>query len=188
MTTRPPLALVGALALSTACAGLQPQVADLPLPDQRLASIGSLGARSNFEIRTLYSAPEQPPPADQPAPARKRAVTPILFTLGVIGAAVLGGAAIGTGAASFGLRRKLDNSYFDDGGLSLDEYTRIKTNGERLSDATWGLGLASFAFAAMALISYAVDWQRCGPLAPKRRRIAAPAGRCEEFGGRSGPQ
>lgn len=186
MTTRPPLALVGALVLSTACAGLQPQVADLPLPDQRLASIGNLGARSNFEIRTLYSAPEQPPPADSP-PARKRAVTPILFTLGVIGASLLGGAAVATGAASYGLRRKLDNSYFNDG-LSYDDYDRLKTNGENLSDATWGLGLGAVAFAAMALISYAVDWQRCGPLAPKRRRVTAPAGRCEEFGGRSGPQ
>lgn len=187
MTTRPPLALAGVLALSTACAGVQPQVADLPLPDRRLASIGSLGARSNFEIRTLYAAPEQPPPADAPPPARKRAVTPILFTIGVIGASLLGGSAVATGAASYGLRRKLDNSYFD-GGLSLDDYDRIKTNGERLSDATWGLGIGAFAFAAMALISYAVDWQRCGPLAPKRRRVTAPAGRCEEFGGRSGPQ
>ncbi|MCY1011954.1 hypothetical protein OV079_41710 [Nannocystis pusilla] len=33
----------------------------------------------------------------------------------------------------------------------------------------------------MALISYSVDWSRCGPLAPKRRRDTAPRGRCEEF-------
>lgn len=184
MTTRP-LALVGLLALSTACAGVQPQLT--ALPDQRLASLGNLGARSSFEIRTLYAAPEAPPPADAPPKPRKRAVTPILFTIGVVGASLLGAGAFSTGVASYGLRRRLDNSYFD-GGLSYDEYDRINTNGERLSDATWGLGISAFAFAAMALIAYSVDWQRCGPLAPKRRRVAAPPGRCEEFGGTSGPQ
>ena len=186
MTTRPPFALALALAVSTGCAGVQPQIVELP--DQRLASIGNLGARSNFEMRTLYSAPEQPPPpADTAPPARKRAVTPILSTIGVIGAAALGAGAVTTGAVSYGLRRKIDNAYFGDG-LSYDEYAKLKTRGENLSDATWALSLGAFAFAAMALISYAVDWQRCGPLAPKRRRVTAPAGRCEEFGGRSGPQ
>lgn len=186
MTTRPPLALALTLAAATGCASVQPQIVDLP--DQRLASIGNLSARSNFEIRTLYAAPEQPPPqTDAAPPARKRAVTPILFTIGVIGASVLGASAVTTGAVSFGLRRKIDDAYFN-GGLSYDEFDRFKTRGERLSDATWGLSLGAFAFAAMALISYAVDWNRCGPLAPKRRRVTAPAGRCEEFGGRSGPQ
>ena len=63
----------------------------------------------------------------------------------------------------------------------FDEYDTIVDRGDRLSKATWGLGLTAFAFAAMALISYSVDWSRCGPLAPKRRRDTAPIGRCEEY-------
>lgn len=169
--------LVGAVALTTACATT---TVDLPQPDRRLASLGNLGARSNFEIRTLYAAQDPAPaPADQKS-ERRRAVTPVLFYLGVTVAALAGGATIATGTASYGLRRKLDDNYFKDG-FTYDEYNRTVERGDRLSKAAWGLGFTAVAFAAMALISYSVDWSRCGPLAPKRRRDTAPAGRCEEF-------
>lgn len=175
MTTRPrPLALAGALALASACAVAPVEV---QVPDHRLASLGNLGARSSFELRTLYAA--QAPAPDQPA-ARRRPVTPILFYTGVILATLTGAGAVATGAASFGLRRKLDNAYFDDG-LTYDQYNTIADRGDRLSKATWGLAFLSAGFAAMALISYSIDWSRCGPLAPKRRRETAPRGRCEEF-------
>lgn len=176
MTTRPrPLALVGALAVASACA-VAP--VEIPTSDVRLASLGNLGNRSAFELRTLYAA--QAPAADQPS-ARRRPVTPILFYTGVVLATLTGATAIATGAASFGLRRKLDNAYFEGGGLTMAEYDRIDDRGTALGKATWGLAFLSAGFAGMALISYAVDWSRCGPLAPKRRRETAPRGRCEEF-------
>jgi hypothetical protein len=169
--------LGAALALSTACATT---TADLPQPDRRLASIGNLGTRSNFEIRTLYAAQDPAPPVRDQSSRRRRPVTPVLFYLGVTVAALAGGAAIATSAASYGLRRKLDDNYFENG-FDYDEYNRTVDNGNRLSKASWGLGFTAFAFAAMALIAYSVDWSRCGPLAPKRRRDTAPRGRCEEF-------
>lgn len=174
-----PLAVAGALVLATACTSAQ---VELPAPDRRLASIGNLGTHSNFEIRTLYAVQDPapaPPPRDQPR-ARKRAATPILFYLGVTMAALAGGGAIGTAAASYGLRRKLDDNYFENG-FDYDEYNRTVERGDRLSKAAWGLGITAVGFAAMALIAYSVDWARCGPLAPKRRRDTAPAGRCEEY-------
>lgn len=187
MTTRPPhdpagrkrpLLVAGALAVATACSTAQ---VELPAPDRRLASIGNLGTRSSFEIRTLYAAQDPTPePARDDRRARKRPVTPILFYLGVTMAALAGGASIGTAAASYGLRRKLDDNYFEDG-FDYDEYNRTVEHGDRLSKAAWGLGFTAVGFAAMALISYSVDWARCGPLAPKRRRDTAPRGRCEEY-------
>lgn len=184
MTKQPPhhvgrRLLVAAVALSTACATA---TAELPQPDRRLASIGNVGTRSNFEIRTLYSMqdPSPAPPVRDQQSGRRRPVTPILFYLGITMAALAGGGAIATGAASYGLRRRLDDNYFQDG-FNYDDYNRTVENGDRLTKATWGLGFTAFAFAAMALISYSVDWARCGPLAPKRRRDTAPRGRCEEF-------
>jgi hypothetical protein len=177
MTTRPrPLALAGALALASACA-VAP--VELPTPDARLASLGNLGNRSAFELRTLYAAQAPAAGTDQPA-ARRRPVTPILFYTGVVLATLTGATAIATGSASFGLRRKLDNAYFDQG-LTYDEYDRLADRGAGLARATWGLAFLTAGFAAMALISYSVDWSRCGPLAPKRRRDTAPRGRCDEF-------
>ena len=174
MSTRPahvPLAL--ALALTSACASVPTSA----VTDQRLLAVGNLGARSSYEIRTLYAAPE---PAPAPAPAtRKRPVTPILFYLGVSVAALAGAAAIGTAIGSAVTRRQLDDAYFTDG-LTMPEYDAIVQRGDRLSNAAWGLGLTSFAFASMALISYSVDWARCGPLAPARRRATAPPGRCQD--------
>ncbi|WAS93228.1 hypothetical protein [Nannocystis punicea] len=169
---------VAALALSTACATT---TADLPQPDRRLASIGNLGTRSNFEIRTLYAVQDPaPPPADDRSSKRRRPVTPILFYLGISMAVAAGVGTIATSFASYGLRRKLDDGYFEDG-FGYDDYDRTVETGNRLSKASWGLGMTAVAFAAMALISYSVDWARCGPLAPKRRRDTAPRGRCEEY-------
>lgn len=173
MTTRPhhtPLAL--ALALTTACASAptEPRVTD-----QRLLAVGNVGARSHYEIRTLYAATD---PAPAPA-AKKRPITPILFYLGVSVAAVTGAAALGTAIGSSITRRQIDDSYFDEG-LTLERYDALKTRGERLDSATWGLGITAFAFAALALITYSVDWARCGPVAPARRRATAPPGRCAD--------
>ena len=66
--------LVGAVALTTACATT---TVDLPQPDRRLASLGNLGTRSNFEIRTLYAAQDPapaPPPRDQKSERRRAEV------------------------------------------------------------------------------------------------------------------
>lgn len=173
MTTRShhaPLAV--ALALVTACASAPPAPR---VTDQRLLALGNLGARSNYEIRTLYAATD---PAPAPA-AKKRPITPILFYLGVSVAAVTGAAALGTAIGSSVTRRQIDNGYFGEG-LSYPGYDDLKTRGERLDDATWGLGITAFAFAALALITYSIDWSRCGPLAPARRRATAPPGRCPD--------
>lgn len=174
-----PVLLAGVLALSSACAAAP---LELPAPDHRLAAIGNLGARSNFEIRTLYAVQEAaPPPSDAPPKsAKRRQATPVLFYLGIVVAALAGGSAIGTSVASYGLRRKLDDNYFNDG-FTYDEYNRTVETGDRLSKASWGLGFTAVGFAAMALIAYSVDWSRCGPLAPKRRRDTAPPGRCEQY-------
>ena len=175
-----PVLLAGVLALSSACAAAP---LELPAPDRRLASIGNLGTRSSFEIRTLHAAPDPAAPRDAgktKVRAKRRQATPVLFYLGIVVAALAGGSAIATSAASFGLRRKLDNNYFTDG-FTTEEYGRTVTNGDRLSKASFGLGFTAAAFAGMALIAYSVDWSRCGPLAPKRRRDAAPAGRCEAY-------
>lgn len=182
MTMRPlQTLLVGALALTTACAGVTAPELREPALDHRLASIGNIGARSNFEIRTLYAAPEapQPAPAEPQSDTRKRRGTTALFFLGLGVAAIAGASAIGTGVAAAAARRDLDSAYFDEA-LSFDDFNARVDRGERLDRATKGLAALGGIGLATALLSYGIDWIRCGPLAPKRRRATAPAGRCRD--------
>jgi len=175
----PTIALGAVLSLTTACAGLSPQTG-MRL-DPRLASldIGNMGARNSYELRNaspIAGRADASAPVDDSRPRERKPVTPILFWLG-IGLTVVGGVGtIGTAAAGYGTQRQISGDLRET--LSADEFHTLERRGEALNKATIAGAVITVIGAVLALTTYGVDYTRCGPLAPKRRRATAPAGRC----------
>jgi|GEM_PF-4715205 len=119
------------------------------------------GPQSGFEARNRI------PPADDRR-ARSDKVTPALFWTG-IALGIVGVVGVTT-FVSLGVTtsREIDQGY--SGGLTHMEFDDLEDRGalyNTLAKAAAGIGAIGFA---TSLIVYAVDWTRCGPLAPKRRR------------------
>lgn len=170
--------LVAALSLSTACAGLEPQPVRL---DARLASlnIGNMGVRNSYELRNatpIAGRATETAPVDDTRPRERRPITPVLFWLGIGLTAVGGVSTIGTAAGGYATQRQLSDDYR--GSASTDEIQTLERRGSALNKATIASVVVTVVGAVLALTSYGVDYTRCGPLAPKRRRQTAPPGRC----------
>ncbi len=173
------IALGVVLSLSTACAGLQPQASTRL--DPRLASlnIGNIGVRNSYELRNASPVAGREAanmPVDDTRPRERRPVTPVLFWLGIGLTAVGGAGTIGTAAAGYGTQRQISGDYR--GSASAEEVQTLERRGDALNKATIAGVVITVIGAVMALTSYGVDYTRCGPLAPKRRRATAPPGRC----------
>jgi hypothetical protein len=97
-------------------------------------------------------------------------VTPPLFWTG-IGLGTVGAVgAIGFGVAGLMAKNDLNNAYYDGSGLTRSEQERLVERGETFNTMTYTFVAVSVIGYALALVAYAVDWNRCGPLAEKRRR------------------
>lgn len=160
--------LVAALALSTACATFEAPSAPRVI-DARL-NVGNMGTRNAFELRNQPSEPRQTDAKP------RRPVTPILYWLGIGMLAVGGATAIGTGAAGYATKRQLKNGY--DGSLTAEDTRTLETRGEGLNKAMIAGAVVGIIGAALAITTFGIDYTRCGPVAPKRRRQNAPPGRC----------
>lgn len=172
------IALGAVLSLSTACAGLQPQASTRL--DPRLASlnIGNIGVRNGYELRNAspVAGRDATMPVDDARPRERRPVTPVLFWLGIGLTAVGGAGTIGTAAAGYGTQRQISSDYR--GSATAEELHTLERRGAALNKATIASLVVTVIGAVLALTSYGVDYTRCGPLAPKRRRATAPPGRC----------
>ncbi|MBK7826174.1 hypothetical protein [Nannocystis sp.] len=179
-------ALAALLSLTCACASLQP-AAQIHI-DPRL-NIGNMSERNGFELRTAAAlaarasasstTPNAGPNAGpDAAPSSRRPVTPILFWLGIGLAAVGGVGTIGTASAGFATQRQISNGYRD--GANVSDIHDLEDRGDKLNKASIAGAAIAVIGAVLALTSYGVDYTRCGPLAPKRRRANAPPGRCAD--------
>jgi len=96
-------------------------------------------------------------------------VTPALFWtgigLGTIGA--VGGIAFGV--TGFVTKNQLNDAYADGSGLTAAEHDRIVKNGELYNTLAISFSALAVLGYSLALITYGVDWNRCGPLVEKRR-------------------
>ena len=105
----------------------------------------------------------------------KKPVTPPLFWsgigLGTIGA--VGG--IACGVTGFVTKNQLNDAYYDGTGLTVDEQARLVRNGELYNTLAITFSALAVVGYALAIVTYGVDWNRCGPLAEKKRR-------CQELG------
>lgn len=173
--TRPlTTSLVALLTLSTACAGFAPQTG--VTIDPRL-NVGNMGARNSYELRNgLVARADADSTTPDSGPRERRPVTPVLFWLG-IGMTIVGGVStIGTASAGYATQRQIADGL--SGSLTTDELSRLNKRGDSLNKASIAGAAITVIGAILALTSYGVDYTRCGPLAPKRRRATAPAGRC----------
>lgn len=169
--------LAGLLSLTTACAGLQPP-SQLHI-DPRL-NVGNMGERSDFELRTEAAMAARAGQSSAPdtQPGARKPVTPVLFWLGIGMVAVGGVGTIGTASAGYATQRQLSNGYRDT--ATASEVQDLEKRGANLNKASIAGAVIAVVGAVLALTSYGVDYTRCGPLAPQRRRATAPPGRCAD--------
>lgn len=156
-----PLAALG-LCLTTACATFEAP-APTRITDGRLGFVPTLRATTALE--------NQEPAREAPSEATgktDKGPTRALFIAGIIVGAIGAAGMISMSAASYGLDRKLDRGYED--GITRDEAETIAERGDAMNTGaivSASVGLAGFL---TAITVYGVDYTRCGPLAPKRRR------------------
>lgn len=166
--------LAATLSLTTACASLQPSP-QIHI-DPRL-NVGNMGERSDFELRTEAAlAARAAATSTDRAPAARKPVTPVLFWLGIGLLAVGGVGTIGTASAGYATQRQLTNKYT--GVADASDVQNLEARGDKLQKASIATAAIAVIGAVLALTSYGVDYTRCGPLAPKKRRDTAPPGRC----------
>jgi hypothetical protein len=155
----------GALALS-GCAGLVAPVemhyVDLDSPAMRQFPVAAMTDMER-DVRL------------ETGTRRNEGLTPPLFWTG-IGVGTLGAVGgITFGVMGFITDRQLDNGYYDGNGMTVAERDRMVRNGELYNGLAIGMTALSVLGYALAIVTYGVDWNRCGPLVEKKRR-------CKELG------
>ncbi|RMG93675.1 MAG: hypothetical protein D6705_17985 [Deltaproteobacteria bacterium] len=156
-----------ALLLSAGCATSAAPMRSRPVAPALYTA--SMAETTRFERTTRRPGPDDPPRH----PKATVAVFATSATVGIVGA--LG--ALGFGIAGAALNPKLDDGF--EKGLSVDEEDQIRNRGELYNDLAVGFGVAGLVGLGIAAITYGVDYTRCGPLAPKKRRCDVVRGQAE---------
>lgn len=106
---------------------------------------------------------------------RSGALTPPLFwtgiSVGTLGA--VGGVAFGV--LGFVTKNQLNDAYYDGSGMTVADRDQLVKRGELYNGLAIGMTALSVLGYALAIVTYGVDWNRCGPLVEKKRR-------CKELG------
>jgi hypothetical protein len=106
---------------------------------------------------------------------RERAkLTPTLFGAGIIVGTVGAVGGVAFGVAGYVTKSQLQNGYAGDG-FTVEDRDALVSRGEAFNGATIALTTVAVLGYALAIVTYGVDWNRCGPLVHKRRR-------CKELG------
>lgn len=99
----------------------------------------------------------------------KKPITPALFWTG-IGVGTLGAVGgVAFGVLGYTTKQQLNDGYSGDG-LTVEERDDLVKRGEAFNAvALAGSAIAVLGYA-LAIVTYGADWNRCGPLAPKKRQ------------------
>jgi hypothetical protein len=103
---------------------------------------------------------------------RREKLTPALFwsgiALGTVGA--VGGIAFGT--AGYLNKRELTDGYAS--GITMDDRDALVSRGQTFNSLAVAMSTIAVLGYALAIVTYGVDWNRCGPLVIKneKRRCA----------------
>jgi hypothetical protein len=99
---------------------------------------------------------------------RREKLTPALFwtgiSLGTVGA--VGGIAFGV--AGYTTKRQLNDGYAE--GLTVDERDGIISRGKTFNGLAVAMTTVAVLGYALAIVTYGVDWNRCGPLVLKHKK------------------
>jgi hypothetical protein len=127
-------------------------------------ALGTMDERTTFE-----TAPEA---SDEHRDDDGRAkATPALFWTGVALGGLGTAGTLGFATAGKVVERKIDDGYDD--GFSSARHDELESRGETwnaLAITSLSVGLVGLVLAATV---YGIDYTRCGPLAPTRRRCPA---------------
>ena len=157
---RTPCAL--ALVLTTGCASVGWQPARAPRVAQ--LSVGKMDERTNFESERNNHELELSDPDGDGDGKKKGRVTPVLFWTGMLGT----GGTIGFGVAGKLTEDKLEDGYED--GLTRAEERKLIDRGDTYNSLMIGSAAVGLVGLGVAALVYGIDYTRCGPLAPKKRR------------------
>jgi hypothetical protein len=96
-------------------------------------------------------------------------LTPALFWTGIATGTVGAVGGITFGVLGFLNKRELNDAYLNNTGLTLAEYTKLSDNGTLYNTlAKTFTAIAALGYA-LAIVTYGVDWNRCGPLVQRNR-------------------
>lgn len=159
---RPWLALVTATALfGTGCAGLvaQPRIVAVDLDRPEL---------QQFEVVRSMTTLERDVGIETGKP-RSREITPPLFWTGIAVGTLGAVGTIGFAVAGRVAKDRLNGMYAD-GTATLEDRNQARERGDLWNSLAITTGVLMAVGYAVSIITYGVDWNRCGPLAPKKRR------------------
>ncbi len=108
--------------------------------------------------------------------SKNEKLTPALFWTGIVLGSVGAVGGIGFGAAGYATKQSL-NSGYEDGGVTVADRDAAVNRGEAFNTAAVAFTTAAVLGYALALVTYGVDWNRCGPLVRKSKKR-----RCKDLG------
>ena len=95
-------------------------------------------------------------------------LTPALFWTGIAFGSLGAVGVIAFGSAGFVTKNHLNQGY--EQGLTLDERDELRSRGELHNTLAISSAVVMVLGYALAIVTYGVDWNRCGPLVEKRRK------------------
>lgn len=105
---------------------------------------------------------------------KREKLTPVLFWSGIAVGTAASVGAIAFGVLGFVTKGKLASGY-EDGGMTVDERDQLVNRGEAYNTTAVVMTSVAVISYALSIVTYGVDWNRCGPLVEKKRR-------CKELG------
>lgn len=138
------------------------QVSTTPL-DPR---VGSLGTLTRFETEPAAPAPKAQASNDRRG-KKKRTTNESLYWAGIIVGSIGTALGVGSGIGAWVTQSQISDGY--DNGATKAEIDDLERRGEvlgALSITGFSLGVLGFV---TSIVTYGIDYTRCGPLAAKRR-------------------
>jgi hypothetical protein len=99
---------------------------------------------------------------------RREKLTPVLFGTGIALGTVGAVGAVAFGVAGFVTKQQLNNGY--ETGITLDEKDTLSSRGKTFNGISIGMTTVAVLAYALAIVTYGVDWNRCGPLVAKNKK------------------
>ncbi|MCA9697520.1 MAG: hypothetical protein KC431_08345 [Myxococcales bacterium] len=154
--------MVGTVGMTTGCAGtssMSGNGAGVDLHRPELAQFAVAGSMTTLERDVRIETSDR----------EHEKLTPGLFWAGIGVGSFMAAGAIGFAAAGYATKTKLNDAY-QDGSLTRPERDDLVSKGNLYNDlAVVGVTVAVISYA-LAIVTYGVDWNRCGPLAQKSKR------------------